>query len=174
MTNSEAAKLVRTVLCRGMTFEQTEQILKAMVPVSVEAGAVLYQEGDKAKGLFVLLGGGVEILRRQPEGSDQRIATVDAPTVVGEMSLITDRPHSATVRALSACDGRLLTRSQFERLLQADSVAAYKVVLILADVIARRLTKMDEKVLELTRAGSATRLAEIAAYNQKLINEWSL
>lgn len=174
MTNSEAAKLVRTVLCRGMTFEQTEQILKAMVPVSVEAGAVLYQEGDKAKGLFVLLAGGVEILRRQPEGSDQRIATVDAPTVVGEMSLITDRPHSATVRALSACEGRLLTRSQFERLLQADSLAAYKVVLILADVIARRLTKMDEKVLELTRAGSATRLAEIAAYNQKLINEWSL
>ena len=174
MTNSEAAKLVRTVLCRGMTFEQTEQILKAMVPVSVEAGAVLYQEGDKAKGLFVLLGGGVEILRRQPEGSDQRIATVDAPTVVGEMSLITDRPHSATVRALSACEGRLLTRSQFERLLQADSLAAYKVVLILADVIARRLTKMDEKVLELTRAGSATRVAEIAAYNQKLINEWSL
>ena len=174
MTNSEAAKLVRTVLCRGMTFEQTEQILKAMVPVSVEAGAVLYQEGDKAKGLFVLLAGGVEILRRQPEGSDQRIATVDAPTVVGEMSLITDRPHSATVRALSACEGRLLTRSQFERLLQADSLAAYKVVLILADVIARRLTKMDEKVLELTRAGSATRVAEIAAYNQKLINEWSL
>jgi len=174
VTNSEAAKLVRTVLCRGMTFEQTEQILKAMVPVSVEAGAVLYQEGDKAKGLFVLLGGGVEILRRQPEGSDQRIATVDAPTVVGEMSLITDRPHSATVRALSACEGRLLTRSQFERLLQADSLAAYKVVLILADVIARRLTKMDEKVLELTRAGSATRVAEIAAYNQKLINEWSL
>ena len=174
MTNSEAAKLVRTVLCRGMTFEQTEQILKAMVPVSVEAGAVLYQEGDKAKGLFVLLTGGVEILRRQPEGDDQRIATVEAPTVVGEMSLITDRPHSATVRALSACEGRLLTRSQFERLLQADSLAAYKVVLILADVIARRLTKMDEKVLELTRAGSTTRVAEIAAYNQKLINEWSL
>jgi CRP-like cAMP-binding protein len=174
VTNSEAAKLVRTVLCRGMTFEQTEQILKAMVPVSVEPGAVLYEEGDKAKGLFVLLAGGVEILRRQPEGSDQRIATVEAPTVVGEMSLITDRPHSATVRALSACDGRLLTRSQFERLLQADSLAAYKVVLILADVIARRLTKMDEKVLELTRAGSTTRVAEIAAYNQKLINEWSL
>ena len=174
MTNSEAAKLVRTVLCRGMTFEQTEQILTAMVAVNVEAGAVLYQEGDKAKGLFVLLAGGVEILRRQPDGSDQRIATVDAPTVVGEMSLITDRPHSATVRALSACEGRLLTRSQFERLLQADSLAAYKVVLILADVIARRLTKMDEKVLELTRAGSATRVAEIAAYNQKLINEWSL
>jgi CRP-like cAMP-binding protein len=78
------------------------------------------------------------------------------------------------VRALSACEGRLLTRSQFERLLQADSLAAYKVVLILADVIARRLTRMDEKVLELTRAGSATRVAEIAAYNQKLINEWSL
>lgn len=174
MTNSEAAKLVRAVLCRGLTFEQTEQILNAMVAIDVEAGAVLYHEQDKARGLFVLLEGGVEILKRQPDGIDQRIASVQAPTVVGEMSLLTDRPHSATVRALSRCQGRLLTRAQFDRLLGAESLAAYKVVLILADVIARRLIRMDDKVLELTRADSATRVAELAAYNQKLINEWSL
>ena len=173
MNNSEAAKLVRVVLCRGLTFDQTEQILKAMVPISVEAGAVLYQEQDKAKGLFVLVEGGVEILRRQPDGTSERIATVEAPTVVGEMSLITDRPHSATVRALSRCEGRLLTRSQFERLLGAESLAAYKVVLVLADVIARRLIRMDDKVLELMCVGDATRVAELAAYNQKFVNEWT-
>ncbi len=41
-----------------------------MVAVNVEPGAVLYQEQDKAKGLFVLLQGSVEILKRQPEGGD--------------------------------------------------------------------------------------------------------
>ena len=176
MTNSEAAKIVRTVLCRGLNFEQTEQILKAMVAVNVEANAVLYHEEEKSKGLFVLLEGSLEVLKREPAGTDRRIATLDAPTVVGEMSLLTDRPHSATVRALSACEGRLLTRAQFERLLNGENLAAYKVVLTLADVIARRLNKMDEKFLELTRQGaaSAPKVEELAAYKQKLFNEWSL
>jgi len=31
VNNSEAAKLVRVVLCRGLTFDQTEQILKAKI-----------------------------------------------------------------------------------------------------------------------------------------------
>jgi CRP/FNR family transcriptional regulator, cyclic AMP receptor protein len=175
VTNSEAAKLVRTVLCRGLTFEQTEQIIKAMVAVNVEAGAVLYHEDENSKGLFVLLDGSMEILKRDTAGADRRIAVVAAPTVVGEMSLLTDRPHSATVRALSGCESRLLTRAQFERLLQAESLAAYKIVLTLADVIAKRLNKMDEKVLELTRQGGPPPgVEELADYKQKLFNEWSL
>jgi CRP-like cAMP-binding protein len=173
VTNAEAAKIVRTVLCRGLTFEQTEQIFKAMVAVNVEAGAVLYHEHEKSKGLFVLLEGAVEVLKRAPGGDDRRIATVEAPTVVGEMSLLTDRPHSATVRALVPCEGRLLTRAQFDRMLQGENLAAYKIVLTLADVIARRLNKMDEKVLELTRqAGAAPRVEELADYKQKLFSEW--
>jgi CRP/FNR family transcriptional regulator, cyclic AMP receptor protein len=176
VTNSEAAKIVRTVLCRGLNFEQTEQILKAMVAVNVESGAVLYHEEEKSKGLFVLLDGALEVLKRVPGGGDRRIATLEAPTVVGEMSLLTDRPHSATVRALSACEGRLLTRAQFERLLNGESLAAYKVVLTLADVIAKRLNKMDEKVLELTRDGAtpAPKVEELADFKRKLFNEWSL
>src|SRR5712664_2328822 len=50
MTNSEAAKIVRTVLCRGLTFEQTEQILKAMVPVSAGPGAIVFRENEKGQG----------------------------------------------------------------------------------------------------------------------------
>jgi CRP/FNR family transcriptional regulator, cyclic AMP receptor protein len=174
VNSSEAARIVRAVLCRGLTFEQTEQILKAMVAVTVEPGGVLYQETDRSKGLFVLLAGRVEILKHEADGGDRRIATVEAPTVVGEMSLLTDRPHSATVRALTACEGRLLTRAQFDRLLQSEDLAAYKIVLTLADVIARRLNKMDEKVLELTRSAAAEPVEELATYKQKLFNEWSL
>ena len=150
MTNAEAAKVVRTTLCRGLTFEQTEQILKAMISVAVEAGAVIFSEGENAKGLLVLLEGTAEVVKRR-DGGALRIAVLEGPTVTGEMSLVSDRPHSATVRALTACQGRLLTRPQFERLIQAESLAAYKIVLTLADVIAKRLVRMDERVFELTR-----------------------
>ena len=100
----------------------------------------------------MLLEGTVEVVK-EDGGTAVVIASVEAPSVLGEMSLITDRPHSATVRARSSCDFRLLTRAQFDRLLQAESLAAYKVVATLADVIAWRLSRMDEKFVELSRRG---------------------
>jgi hypothetical protein len=50
---------------------------------------------------------------------------------------------------VTPCKFQLLTRSQFDRLLKSESLAAYKVVAALADVIARRLGRMDEKFVEL-------------------------
>ncbi|HEX9818200.1 MAG TPA: cyclic nucleotide-binding domain-containing protein [Methylomirabilota bacterium] len=175
MTASEAARIVRGVLCRGLTHEQTDQIVKAMVPVTAEPGTVVMREGERGHGLLVLLEGTADIVKHDAGQDDVIISTVEAPTVVGEMSLITERPHSATVRARTACEFRLLTRSQFERLLQSENLAAYKVVATLADVIAGRLTRMDEKFAELARRGDGPPMAEeLAAFRRKLFSEWTV
>jgi CRP/FNR family cyclic AMP-dependent transcriptional regulator len=153
MTSSEAAKIVRSVLCRALTPEQTDQIVKAMIPVAAEPGTAVVREGERGRGLLVLLEGSVEIRKRDRDGGDVTIAVVEAPGVLGEMNLLTDQPHSATVQALTPCKFQLLTRSQFDRLLKSESLAAYKVVAALADVIARRLGRMDEKFVELAGRG---------------------
>ena len=144
-----------------------------MVPTTVPAGSAVFREEERAQGLFVLLEGTVEVVKEEG-GTAVVIASVEAPSVLGEMSLITDRPHSATVRARANCDFRLLTRAQFDRLLQAESLAAYKVVATLADVIAWRLSRMDEKFVELSRRGEYPRpVEELATFKQKLFNEWN-
>jgi CRP-like cAMP-binding protein len=174
VTGSEAAKVVRSVLCRGLTYEQTDHIVKAMVPVTVDSGALVLREGEKGQGLLVLLEGTAEIMKRDRDGGDVSITTVEAPTVLGEMSLITDRPHSATVRAVTTCEFHLLTRSQFDRLLKSENLAAYKVVATLAEVIAWRLSRMDDKVVELARRGDCPApVEELAAFKQKLFSEWN-
>jgi len=171
---SEATKVVRSVLCRGLTHEQTDQIVSAMVPVTVEPGALVLREGERGQGLLVLLEGSVEIVKRGVDGYEVPIATAEAPSVLGEMGLITDRPHSATVRALTPCSFNLLTRSQFDRLLKGESLAAYKVVATLAEVIAWRLSRMDDKVVELARRRDCPPpVEELAAFKQKLFSEWN-
>ena len=139
---------MRRVLCRGLTPEQSEQILKAMIPVKADAGLVVLKEGDRAQGLIVLLEGTVEVVKN---GGTEALATFTAPTVLGEMSLLTDGPHTASVRAKTACEFSLLTTTQFQRLLRDESLAAYKVIAILAEVLARRLHRMDEKFVEALR-----------------------
>jgi len=147
---AETRKIIHSLIGRGVTSQQVEQLAQALVAQKVVAGHVLMNEGDRPSGLVFLLQGGVEILKHGPDGQRQSLAKLEAPTLLGEMSLITDRPSSATVMAVTECELQLLTRAQFQRLIAGDSIAAYKLVMTIAGVLAERLAKLDRKVLELT------------------------
>ena len=77
MTPSESSKIIRGLLCRGLSPEQAEQILKAMVPVTAETGLVVFKEGERPQGLMVLVEGTVEVFK---DGSREVLATIAAPT----------------------------------------------------------------------------------------------
>jgi CRP/FNR family transcriptional regulator, cyclic AMP receptor protein len=60
----------------------------------VPAGTVVIREGSKTGHLFVLVEGQFEVLR-----GDTVVAVLSEPgALTGEMSLLLDRPHTATVR----------------------------------------------------------------------------
>jgi CRP/FNR family transcriptional regulator, cyclic AMP receptor protein len=63
-------------------------------------GAVIIQEDDTDKLLFLLRSGSVAIFKNTGD-IQQQIATIDAVNFVGEMSLINDEPRTATVKVLS-------------------------------------------------------------------------
>lgn len=61
------------------------------------AGTILLSEGETSGRLYVLAQGSVEVLR-----GDTQVAVVgEAGSVFGEMSVLLNRPHTATVRAMS-------------------------------------------------------------------------
>ena len=63
----------------------------------VPAGEVLLPEGTTSGYLYVLKSGTVEVLL-----GETQVAVVDEPgAVFGEMSVLLNRPHTATVRALT-------------------------------------------------------------------------
>ena len=146
---ADFSRIVHPGLTRGLTVEQTQELANATIRARAGAGDMVMREGEKVEGLFLLMEGTVDILKTRPDGGTELINTVDAPTVLGEMSLLTDLQHSASVRARTACDFYLLTRPQFARLLERDSTALYKLIVSIADVLARRLYRMDEKFLGL-------------------------
>jgi CRP/FNR family transcriptional regulator, cyclic AMP receptor protein len=67
---------------------------KGAVRRDVPAGTVVIREGSKTGHLFVLVEGQFEVLR-----GDAVVAVLSEPgALTGEMSLLLDRPHTATVR----------------------------------------------------------------------------
>ena len=174
MNPQDLVRTVCTVLCKTLTRAQAEEILSATIPVTISPGVIITREGDDGAGLYLFLSGRAEILKQSREGGEQQIATVEAPTVLGELSLVTESRHSATVRALTDCELRLLRREKFRQLLEADNLAAHKLVCTIAEVVARRLLKMDEKVVELLgRRDGPPPVEELARFKHKLFSEWS-
>jgi small-conductance mechanosensitive channel/CRP-like cAMP-binding protein len=62
------------------------------------AGETIVRQDEAGRSMFVVCDGQVEVVL---EPSGRRAATIDAPGVFGEMSLLTGAPRSATVRALA-------------------------------------------------------------------------
>lgn len=164
-------KLIQIPIFRGLTEPEAAAIFELSEETSLDKGTVIFREGEDGDAVYAVLSGHVQITKRDPQGKDQLLASLGAGAVLGEMSLIGGGcQRSATATADS--DGRLLKiqTSRFERLLRSDSVAAYKIVHNLAQVLSKRLQMMNEKLLDV--ADKAKKKEELQDFH-KLLNEWS-
>jgi MFS family permease len=85
-----------------------EQLAAGLRPRHVSAGAEVYRQGDAADGCFVIEHGTAEVI-----GDGRPIATVGPGDLVGEIALLRQVPRTATVRAVTDLDLRLLDADRF-------------------------------------------------------------
>jgi CRP/FNR family cyclic AMP-dependent transcriptional regulator len=70
---------------------------KGLKTVTYASGKVMLPEGERLGKLLVLIEGQVEVIRERTQ-----VTHIDEPgSIFGEMAVLLDMPHSATVRALS-------------------------------------------------------------------------
>ena len=119
--------------------EEIADIARIFKPVKLEPGKVLCREGDEGDGMIVVISGEVRIAKSTVQGDEQVIATLPAPTVVGQMAILDGSPRSATVTSTQTGDGYLIARGEFELLRQNGNVAAYKVIRNLGRLLCERL-----------------------------------
>lgn len=173
MVDQELVRVIRTVLCRRLNPAEAATLVSAMVPRKVTAGSLICREGNETAGLMILLRGTAEVSKGGP-ASSQQLAKVEAPTVLGEVSLLLLRgKYTATVRAQTDCDLWVLPKTDFVQMLDSENVAVFKLVATLAEVLARRLLLMDGKMMELARRGDHPAPVEELTFRQKLAWDWS-
>ena len=86
-------------------------------PVSFEAGQRIFEEGAPEERLYVISAGTVEVYKSVLPGRRQRLAIIEAPTVVGEMGLLTEPRAAASVEAITRVEaqGALTVSSRCSR-----------------------------------------------------------
>jgi CRP/FNR family cyclic AMP-dependent transcriptional regulator len=128
----------------------------------VGAGAEVLHEGGRTGHLYVLIEGRLEVVK-----GDTVVATLTEPgAVLGEMSVLLDQPHTATVRA-----------AQDSAIYQIDDAASFlrqqpAVALIIARMLAQRLNVANTYLADLKRqyAGHGNHLAMVGDLLQSMIN----
>src|ERR687894_3077529 len=159
---------------RHLNDEEREELEDLLEPASFEAGETIFEEGGPEEKLYVVTSGTVEVHKTVLPGRRQRLATIEAPTVVGELGLLTEPRAAASVEAITHVEAQGIDRDRFLEMLDADSPAACKVVYEIGRTLAARMARTDASIAdiiaELEEAGEAT---DFEVFQDRLIRDWS-
>jgi CRP-like cAMP-binding protein len=102
-----------------LTQDELHELARTARPVVLGPLERLVVQGQEGTSLFVVVEGTVEVMLRRDDGNDWPVDTMSKGAVVGEMSLLTGEPRTATVRAVTGVTVYEIGRRQYEPLLRA-------------------------------------------------------
>ena len=93
--------LPKVPLLAGATEPQIRELLFSSRFHRAGPGTIIFRQHDYSESLYLVLEGRLEVLSKPDNGPERPVATMGAGEFFGEMSLISGRRRSATIRALS-------------------------------------------------------------------------
>ena len=135
--------LIRRVpLFSMLTNDQAQGIADSVVKRRFRRGELVIEAGRKSNALFILLTGRARVIAADARGREVILAVLQAGDYVGEMSLIDNEPHSATVRTEIQSDMLVLGRPEFARCLPENSSLSYAIM----RGLVQRLRNADRQI----------------------------
>jgi CRP/FNR family cyclic AMP-dependent transcriptional regulator len=129
---------------------------------NVSPGDLVVHEGGRTGHLYILIEGRLEVVK-----GDTVVASIAEPgAVLGEMSVLLDKPHTATVRAAS--DSAIYEIADAATFLRAQPA----VTLLIARLLAQRLNVANTYLADIKRqyAGHGNHLEMVGDILQSMIN----
>jgi CRP/FNR family cyclic AMP-dependent transcriptional regulator len=142
-TMVSSLELIRRVpLFSVLTASQAASVSEAVVKRRFKRGEPIVEQSKKSNALSIILTGRARVIFSDARGREVILATLQPGDYVGEMSLIDDEPHSATVRAEIQTDVLTLGKLEFARCLPENGSMA----LALLKGLVQRLRYADRQI----------------------------
>ena len=150
--------LIRRVpLFALVTASQAEALADSVSKQRFKRGEAIVAQGEVSNALYVILSGRARVLMTDKKGREVILATLQVGDYIGEMSLIDNEAHSATVFAEAMTDVLVLAREPFLRCLSENASMAQAVM----RGLVKRLRSADQKIGSLALTGVYERVATV-------------
>jgi CRP-like cAMP-binding protein len=135
----------------GLPADALQRFAERAEAVHVDAGQVVFAEGDHARSLYVLTAGLLDVVKRCPDHEagppdEVHLSPIQPGDCFGEMSFIDMQPRSATVRALEGSELWVWTYASIHERYCKDQKCAMLLVMNIARELSRRLRRTDELI----------------------------
>jgi CRP-like cAMP-binding protein len=138
------------VVFDGVPPDAVERSLRYLERRHFPSGTVVITEGDRVHGMYIVEAGTADVLVAERRGSAHHVNRGGPGDVLGEMSLFTRRPASATVRALEDLTVIVMSAAEFHEL--GDSFP--RLYQNLGGIVSRKLYRADRLRLDTSPAGA--------------------
>jgi CRP-like cAMP-binding protein/rhodanese-related sulfurtransferase len=98
--------------------EKRDEIIRAMENHSVAPGTIIFRQGDPGDRYYIIQSGKVKVFREDADGLETELSMLGAGESFGEMALLIGEARSASVKAVEETHLMVLSKEQFNHILE--------------------------------------------------------
>ncbi len=155
MSHNEIHQIIlKSPLAKAVGAAVANEIISAAVIRQWPEGAMIFQEGDPAEGIFILGKGTVKLTRFSADGRENVLTFLEAPSLFAEAAIFIGR-YPATAIAITDTELLLVPRAQVMDLIRRHE----SFLNFLFGTMARWMQRLVSKIEQLTLNDATARVA---------------
>ncbi len=145
----EVESLKPLPLFADLTSTELANVAPLFFEKSYTKNSTLFVEGMTGEILYVIRKGSVNITKKGTTSQEIILATLKEGEFLGEMSLIDNRPRTATARVAEESSLLVMTKKAFNTLLEKQPSTALKILLFFLKIANERVRKANESIKQI-------------------------
>jgi CRP/FNR family transcriptional regulator len=159
-TSEERIELLQRVpVFSALVDEDLAEVAAVAVPRRLEAGEVVFREGDESNTCYIVRSGHARAVREHPDGRTLTLANFGPGDIFGELAMFGDERRSATVETLEEMEVIAILGADMRRLLREHPDISVK----LLTALGRRLRETNERLARQSFQTVQSRVAAVLA-----------
>jgi CRP/FNR family cyclic AMP-dependent transcriptional regulator len=139
----------KTVLFKGSSVEETELAAGLFQERKIKQNTIIFTEKLPAEALYIIKSGQVRISIMAGEGEEKSLLLLGPGEFFGELALLQEESRLVSARAETAAELLLLTRSDFQALVELDPRTGARLAITIAKLLAMRVKAYSARLRDM-------------------------
>ncbi len=139
----------KTVLFKGSSVEETELAAGLFQERKIKQNTIIFTEKLPAEALYIIKSGNVRISIMAGEGEEKTLLLLGPGEFFGELALLQEENRLVSARAETVVELLLLTRSDFQALVELDPRTGARVAITIAKLLAMRVKAYSARLRDM-------------------------